>query len=466
MIDYEALSLAEASERIQRRELCPVTYLDALLDSIGGRNPTVNAFINLTEQDVDHARQSAMRSADALRRGENSGPLHGVPYALKDLIDYQGVPTTGQCMALASNMPRDDAFVVKRLKASGAVFLGKLSTDELACGGQPTDSAWPVPVNPWNADYITGGSSSGSAAAVAAGFIPFVLGTDTGGSIRNPSSRCGLVGMKPTYGRVSRGGVLPLSWSQDHVGPMTRTVLDNALVLQCIAGHDPADPASARMPVDSYTAKLGANLKGLRIGVARHMYMGDLNADPEQIEAIEHAVDVLRDTGASITECRIENLDEINAVARLLLGADGYAVHGQGLREHPELYGRGVRHRLVQGAWLSASDYIQLQQRRAAIVDRIKKAMSGIDALVTASGYDHTPKVGDVAAFAKSYDQQVRMPFNLSGHPALVLPTGVSSRTGLPLSMQIVGRYFGESLMYQIAGAYEANSGWTSRGPG
>lgn len=466
MITFDSLSLADASDQMRAGGLTPVAYLAALLDGISRQNASsVNAFISLTPQGIDRAMASAEQATQALRRGEDAGALHGIPYGLKDLIDYQGVATTGQCQFYRANVATRDAFVVRRLKTAGAVFLGKLATDELACGGRPEDSAWPVPSNPWNPAYITGGSSSGSAVAVAAGFVPFALGTDTGGSIRNPSSRCGLVGLKPTYGRVSRDGLMPLSWSQDHIGPITRTVRDNALVLQCIAGHDASDKTSSRHPVDDYAALIGHPLAGMTIGVLSEPFLQDPDADPEQVAGIMQAVEVLRHAGAKIVERRLAGIPHINAVARLLLGADGFAVHADGLRTAPDLYGKGARSRLLQGAWLSMADYVDLQRRRAGIVESIERLMAGIDVLVTASGYDRAPKVGDASAFAKSYDQQLRMPFNLSGHPAMVVPTGVSAVTGLPSSMQIVGHYFDEARMYQVAAAYESQAPWSAPGP-
>src|SRR5207237_505003 len=238
----------------------------------------------------DIALKDARQAETEIARGEYRGPLHGVPYGLKDIVDYAGLPTTAHSKILKDNVAAADAVVAQKLRAAGGVFMGKLSTHEFAIGGPSFDLPWPPARNPWNRDHFCGGSSSGSGAATAAGFLPAAIGTDTGGSIRNPASMCGITGMKATYGRVSRRGVVPLAFSLDHIGPMTRTVRDNALMLQVIAGHDPADPASADEPVPDYAAVLNQGVKGLRIALIRHFYTKDVAGDPEQVDALGPAV--------------------------------------------------------------------------------------------------------------------------------------------------------------------------------
>ncbi len=286
MSELAFLTLAEAAELIRAKKLSPAEYTKALLAQIERHEPRFNAFIKLTP---DLALKEAQAAEAEITAGRWRGPFHGVPYALKDIVHVAGLPTTGHSKILIDNVAKEDAPVTARLRAAGGVLLGKLSTHEFAVGGPSFDLPWPPARNPWNRDHFSGGSSSGSGAGLAAGFFPAAIGTDTGGSIRNPASLCGIAGMKATYGRVSRRGVLPLSFSLDHVGPMTRTVRDNALMLQVLAGYDAEDPASANEPVPDYTADLERGVKGLRIGVIRHFYPKDVEADPEQIKALDDA---------------------------------------------------------------------------------------------------------------------------------------------------------------------------------
>jgi aspartyl-tRNA(Asn)/glutamyl-tRNA(Gln) amidotransferase subunit A len=460
--DLAYLSLAEAGERIRRRELSPVELTQALFDRIGRLDPQLNAFLRPTPE----AALAEARAAEAeIMAGHWRGPLHGVPYALKDIIDYEGLPTTAHSKILEDNVAAEDAFVTARLRTAGGVHLGKLSTHEFAIGGPSFDLPWPPARNPWNRDYFPGGSSSGSGAGLAAGFFPAALGTDTGGSVRNPASMCGITGLKPTYGRTSRRGVVPLAQSLDHVGPMTRTVRDNALLLQVIAGHDPQDPGSADEPVDDYLAAIDAGVRGLRLGVVRHFYTQDMAADPEQAAAIEAALAVWRDAGAEIKEVRLPSLAEWNAPTRVIIAAEGYAVHERWLKERPQDYGARGRQRLLQGALLRAADYIQAQRRRSQLIRGLAEAMRGLDALVTVSSLDPAPRLDDDAELARRYERQARMPFNLTGSPALVIPAGLTSERRLPLSLQLVGHPFEEAMLYRIAQVYETATGWVDRHP-
>jgi aspartyl-tRNA(Asn)/glutamyl-tRNA(Gln) amidotransferase subunit A len=327
------------------------------------------------------------------------------------------------------------------------------------------DLPWPPARNPWNPDYFPGGSSSGSGAGLAAGFFAAALGTDTGGSIRNPASMCGIVGLKPTYGRTSRRGVVPLAQSLDHVGPMTRTVRDNALLLQAIAGWDPEDPGSADEPVDDYLATIDAGGRGLRIGFVRHFYAEDLVADPEQIAAIEASLGVWRDAGARIEEIRLPSLQVWNAPTRVIIAAEAYAVHERWLRERPQDYGRRGRERLLQGAFLRAADYIQAQRQRSHLTRVLAEAMREVDAMVTVSSCDPAPRLDDAAELARRYERQARMPFNLTGYPALVIPAGFTRADKLPLSLQLVGHPFEEATLYRLAQIYEAATGWVNQHP-
>ena len=456
------LGLAEAADLIRRRSLSPVELTRALIERIERLDPGINAFLRFTPE---AALADARAAEGEIAAGRHRGPLHGVPYALKDIIDFAGLPTTAHSKILIDNRAAEDAFVTARLRAAGGVHLGKLSTHEFAIGGPSFDLPWPPARNPWNRDYFPGGSSSGSGAGLAAGFFAAALGTDTGGSIRNPASMCGIVGLKPTYGRVSRRGVVPLAQSLDHVGPMTRTVRDNAVLLQAIAGWDPEDPGSADEPVDDYLATIDAGVRGLRIGFVRHFYAEDLVADPEQIAAIEASLGVWRSAGARIEEIRLPSLQVWNAPTRVIIAAEAYAVHERWLRERPQDYGRRGRERLLQGAFLRAADYIQAQRQRSHLTRVLAEAMREVDALVTVSSCDPAPRLDDDAELARRYERQARMPFNLTGYPALVIPAGFTRADRLPLSLQLVGHPFEEATLYRVAQIYEAATGWVNQRP-
>jgi aspartyl-tRNA(Asn)/glutamyl-tRNA(Gln) amidotransferase subunit A len=455
-------SLADAADQIRRRLLSPVELTRALIDRIERLDPAINAFLRFTPE----AALAEAKAAEAeISSGRYRGSLHGMPYALKDIIDYTGLPTTAHSKILIDNVAGEDAFVAARLRAAGGVHLGKLATHEFAIGGPSFDLPWPPARNPWNRDHFPGGSSSGSGAGLAAGFFAAALGTDTGGSVRNPAAMCGITGMKPTYGRVSRRGVVPLAQSLDHVGPMTRNVRDNALLLQVIAGYDPEDPGSADEPVDNYLAAIDAGVRGLRIGFVRHFYTEDFASDPEQVAAIEAALGVWRDAGAVLAEIRLPQLQVWNAPTRVIIAAEAFAVHERWLRERPEDYGARGRERLMQGALLRAVDYIQAQRQRSHLIRLLAEAMHGFDALVTVSSCDPAPRLDDDAELARTYERQARMPFNLTGYPALVIPAGFTKAQHLPLSLQIVGHPFEEATVYRVAQVYEKATGWVNQHP-
>ena len=459
--DLAYLGLAEAAELIRDKKLSPVEYTTALLAQIERHDPKLNAFIAV----LPKRALAAARAAEAeISAGHRRGPFHGMPFALKDIIDVEGIATTAHSRVLSDNGARTHAAVTERLEAAGGVLLGKLSTHEFAIGGPSFDLPWPPARNPWNRDHFCGGSSSGSGAGLAAGFFPAALGTDTGGSIRNPASMCGITGMKATYGRVSRRGVVPLAFSLDHVGPMTRTVRDNALMLQVIAGHDPADPASADEPVPDYAAMLGQSVQGLRIGVIRHFYTTDVVGDPEQVEALEAAARLFAEAGAAITEITLPPLQDFSACGQIILAAEAYAVHARWLKERPQDYGARARERLLAGAELRAVDYMQAVRWRLRLRDHAAAAFANIDVAITASSMDPACRIDDDAALAANYWRQARMPFNVTGQPGLVIPAGFS-KDGLPLSMQLVGRPFTEPMLYRVAQFYEDATGWTKRHP-
>jgi aspartyl-tRNA(Asn)/glutamyl-tRNA(Gln) amidotransferase subunit A len=455
------LGLAQAAELIRAKKLSPVEYATALLARIDRHDKKFNAFIALTPE---RALAAARKAEAEIAAGNWRGPFHGMPYALKDIIDVEGIATTAHSKVMTGNAASHDAVVTERLQAAGGVLLGKLSTHEFAIGGPSFDLPWPPARNPWDRDHFCGGSSSGSGAGLAAGFFPAALGTDTGGSIRNPASMCGITGMKATYGRVSRRGVMPLAFSLDHIGPMTRTVRDNALMLQVIAGHDPEDPASANEPVPDYAAMLGQDVKGLRIGVIRHFYTTDVAGDPEQVEALEAAVRLLAEAGAITTEISLPPLQDFSACGQVILAAEAYAVHEQWLQEKPQDYGARARERLLAGATIRAVDYVQALRWRLKLRDQVAAAFAGVDVAITASSMDPACRIDDDEALAANYWRQARMPFNVTGQPGLVIPAGFSSG-GLPLSLQLVGRPFTEPMLYRVGQFYEDVTGWTKRHP-
>jgi aspartyl-tRNA(Asn)/glutamyl-tRNA(Gln) amidotransferase subunit A len=461
MDDLHTLSLAEASTLIRERRLSPVEYTRALVERVERHDASLNAFLRFTPE---IALADAQRAEAEIMAGGWRGPLHGVPYGLKDIVDYAGLPTTGHSAILKDNVAAADAFVTARLRAAGGVFMGKLSTHEFALGGPCFDLPWPPARNPWNRDHFCGGSSSGSGSATAAGFVPLAIGTDTGGSIRNPASMCGVTGMKPTYGLVSRRGVFPLAYSLDHVGPLTRTVRDSALALDVIAGHDAQDPGSAVAATVGASALLDRGVEGVRIGVLRHFYTRDLVADAEMAASIEQAVATLESLGAVVREVETLPLQQFAACNRTLLVSEAYAVHERWLRERPQDYGDLTRERLFPGAFVTAAEYVNAMRMRAKKTAAFNRLFDDVDVVVTASAHDPACRIDDPKQVEYTYARQARAPFNLTGSPALAVPTGFSAG-GLPLGMQVVGRPFGEATIYRVAQAYEAAAGWTKRQP-
>jgi aspartyl-tRNA(Asn)/glutamyl-tRNA(Gln) amidotransferase subunit A len=460
--NFAALTIAEAAGLLRGKEISPVEYTKALLERIARHDGALNAFLRLMP---DEALAAAKTAEAEIMAGDWRGPMHGVPYALKDIIDAAGAPTTCHSKILADSPAASaDAHVAGRLREAGGILLGKTSTHEFAIGGPSFDLPWPPARNPWNREHFPGGSSSGSGAALAAGFTPAALGSDTGGSVRNPASFCGIVGMKATYGRVSRRGVFPLSYSLDHVGPMTRTVTDNAILLNVLAGHDAADPGSADVAAPDFSAGLDRGVSGLRIGVIRHFFERDLHADPEMKCGIENALDVLRGLGAEIRDIALAPLGDYAAANRIILLSEAFAIHETWFRERPQDYGASTRRRIGGGAFIRAADYVNATRVKARLAREFAETMRDFDVAITASSMDLPARLDDPAALEHSYGRQARPPFNLLGAPAMSVPTGFSS-AGLPLSMQIVAKNFDEAMIYRVAHAYEQATPWTERRP-
>jgi len=455
------MTAVEAARAIAARELSPVELMTALLERIGRLDPKLNVFIRL---DRDAARDAAKAAEAEIVGGRVRGPLHGVPVGIKDIIDVAGLPTTCHSKILADNIAVADAVCVSRLRGAGAIVLGKLSTHEFAIGGPSFDLPWPPARNPWNPDHHPGGSSSGSGAGVAAGLFPMALGSDTGGSVRNPASACGIVGLKPTYGLVSRRGVFPLSFTLDHVGPLTRTVADNALMLDVIAGYDPLDPGSAAAPAGHYASGLERGVRGLRIGFIRHFHETDTPADPEVGAALEHVAGTLHRLGAEIRNVRVPSLEEFAAVNRVILQSEAWTIHGPWLRERPGDYGQLARRRLMAGAFVGAGDYVQASRRRLQMIEAVEDALRDVDVLLCASAMDPPCRIDKADEIARTYPRQARTPFNVTGHPALAMMAGISTG-GLPLSVQFVGRCFAEATLFRVAREWERAAGTGEKHP-
>ena len=461
MSDLHWLTVAEAAEAIRARKLSPVELTKALLTRIERLDPKLNVFIRL---DAEVALDAAKAAESEIMAGRTRGPLHGLPVAIKDIIDVAGLPTTCHSKILIDNIAKADAVCVSRLRGAGAIVLGKLSTHEFAIGGPSFDLPWPPARNPWNTAHHPGGSSSGSGAGVAAGLFPMALGSDTGGSVRNPASACGIVGLKPTYGLVSRRGVFPLSFTLDHVGPLTRTVTDNTLMLDVVAGHDPLDPGSAAVAYGHYGAGLERGVRGLRIGFVRHFHETDLPAEPEVAAGLENVAGTLRNLGADIRDLQLPTLGEFAAVNRIILQSEAWAIHAPWLRERPGDYGQLARRRLLGGAFISAGDYVQASRRRLEMIAAVEKALQDVDVLLCASAMDPPSRIEDAAETERTYPRQARTPFNVTGHPAVAMMAGLSS-AGVPLSVQFVGRYYAEATVFQVARAWERAAGTDEKHP-
>ena len=456
------LTIQEAGDKIRRRALSPVEVVQASLDRIESTEGRLHSFITLLKDD---ALEQAREAEAEIAKGNYRGPLHGIPYGLKDLYDTAGIRTTAASQVDFDRTPAEDATVVTRLREAGAVLVGKLVMHEYATGAPDFTSPFQPARNPWNLEHATGGSSSGSGSAVSAGQVMGALGSCTGGSIRGPASLCGIVGIKPTYGRVSRHGVVTLSWSQDHCGPMTRTVWDAAVMLQAIAGRDPKDPTTSGAPVPDYASSLGQDVKGLRIGVPRH-YFFEPNPDvnPEVVAVVEKGLGALQELGANLEEVTVPNLEYARAVNAIIMAAESYAFHEKNLKTRPNDFGEAVRSRFRIGALLSASDYVQAQRCRQLVKRGFAEAMAQVDLLVT-------PTTAYAAPRFEAYDTAFTLrgpsftaPFNVTGLPAISIPCGFTE-TGLPVGMQLVGKPFDESTVLRAAHAYEQLAGWSQLRP-
>lgn len=447
------LPLSELADRIQRREASPVEAVEVALAAIDELNPTLNAFrLVLPEQAFDAARVAE----GELVAGHYRSPLHGVPVAVKDLMDMRGTSTPAGSIVLAEGEASEDSEVVRLLRAAGAIIIGKTHMPEFAYSPASNNHHYGPVRNPWNLERDTGGSSSGSGSAVAAGLVWGATGSDTGGSIRMPSALCGLVGLKPTHGRVSARGAVSLSWSFDHIGPMTRTVRDAALMLDVMAGHDPGDNRTRHVPAGGYATSLEAGIVGLRVAVVTDDGSGPLGT-PAVLEGVAAAVESLRAAGAVVTDLALPELSGMGLLNSLLLNLESTPYYERFLRERPQDIGPWTRDRLLGGYAHSPVDYIKGQQARARYRQRLEALCEHYDLLAMPGMPQEAPPLGE-----QERNTRYTGPFNLLGWPAVVVPTGVGEH-GCPVAIQLVARPWRERTLLRAARTVERDGPWHGR---
>ena len=447
------MTLLEAAAALDRREVSSVELTEAALERIGRLNPATNAMQTVM---AEAAREQARQADAELARGESRSPLHGIPVAVKDLFYTKGVRTTDGSKLFANHVPDHDAAVVERLAHAGAVLVGKTGMHELAYGITSSNPHFGAVRNPWDRDRIPGGSSGGSGASVAAGMVFMAMGSDTGGSIRIPASFCGTVGLKPTYGRVSRYGAFPLGFSLDHMGPLTRAVRDAAAVLNAIAGYDPRDDSSSRRPVENYVPEPEPSIRGLRVGLAENFYYERL--DPDVDAAVRGAFAAAESLGAQVVPLRVPDIAAINAVARVILLAEASALMEPHLEQRDQ-FGADVLALLDQGRLLPATDYVNAQCLRRQMQREFNGLWSRVDCLFTPTIPITAPRIGETGTAIGGESEDVRLAttrlvraINVLGLPAISIPCG-SDRRGLSIGLQIIGKPFAEALILRVAQA-------------
>ena len=454
-------TIASAHAALAAGSVSPVELLAECQGRIDAFDPALHAFIIHTpERAMADARASEARWA----ANAPLGPLDGIPIAHKDIYETAGIATTAHSRLLQDHVPTSDGTVVRKWREAGVTLLGKLATHEFAFGGPSFDLPWPPARNPWNPGHFTAGSSSGTGAAVASGMILGGTGSDTGGSIRGPAALCGLAGIKPTYGLCSRTGVLPLSYSLDHTGPLAWTVEDCAYLLQAMAGHDPADPASAPSRHEDYVGQIGRGVKGLRIGIARQWFTEAHPVSPASLAAIERAAETFRALGAAVDDIVLPSFEDFGACGFIILVAEAFAAHEEWMRSRFTDYGELLRDRMALGALLTGADYIQALRRRRELCAEMAAAMTGYDLLLTASAQGEAPPIDAVPKWATLARPGFNIPFNVTGQPALSVCAGYGEG-GLPLSIQLVGRPFADATVLAAGHAYETAHDWRQRRP-
>jgi aspartyl-tRNA(Asn)/glutamyl-tRNA(Gln) amidotransferase subunit A len=454
-------TIAEAARLIAAKKLSPVELTRACLERANQLDGELRAFVQLTEE---RALSDARAVEVAVMAGKPVGPLCGIPIGLKDIVDTKGIPTTCQSKILRDNVPDSDATCASLLAAAGTVLMGKTATHEFADGGPSFDLPWPPARNPWNTAHFTAGSSSGTGAGVAAGLILGGIGTDTGGSIRGPSALCGIAGIKPTYGLVSRAGVAPAAFTLDHIGPMAWTAADCALMLQALAGYDPRDPASAARAVPDYTAQLGTGIKGVRIGVIHHFHEVDHKVSPGTQGGIDAAIATLRALGAVISEVSLSPLAEWHACGTLISLTERAAAYDEWARTRLADFGGRVQQRLLLGSMVSGVDYVQAQRRRRELRAELQAAMAELDIVMTAAQPTEAPTFDTVPEWDVGQKPSFTMPFNVTGYPAISICAGFGE-LGLPVAIQLVGKPFQEPSLFRVADAFEGATPFRDRRP-
>ena len=461
-----SLTLAQAAERIRSGSLSPVELTQAYLDRIAALDGRFNAFLTVFS---DQALAAAREAASEIKAGRYRGPLHGIPYGIKDLVYTRSGATTAGSRVLADFRPGFDAGVIERLNAAGAIALGKTALHEFAYGPTGVNPHYGTPQNPWGADRVPGGSSSGSGVAVSAELIPWAIGSDTGGSIRIPAAFCGVVGLKPTYGRVSRFGVLGLSWSMDHVGPLARTVEDAALALGGMAGYDRRDPASGNQPAPDFAQGINDGVRGLRVGVVRDYFFRNL--DPDVAAAVETAAGVRAKAGAAVTEVALPLAAHSSVINLPVQLSEAATYHQALLRKHWDLYSPMVRSRLLPGFAVTATMYLNGQRARALLTQQARDLLTQVDVLLTPTEPVGAPRIGDDVVNIDGRAEGVvnaltrlTRPFNLTGLPAISVPCGFTSE-GLPIGLQLAGRPWDEATVLRAARAFEQATDWHTRRP-
>lgn len=457
MDTIHALTLSSALELLRGKKISSQEIAEACYRQIEKLNPTLNAFITVIEL------QDALNAQLPAGNGSSSTTLRGIPIAIKDLFDTAGIRTSAGSKFFAENIPREDAFVVEKLKQAGALIVGKTNTHEIALGVTGNNPHYGTARNPWDTVRIPGGSSSGSAIAVATGMALGALGTDTGGSIRIPASLCGIVGFKPTFGRVSVRGVFPLSWNLDHVGPLTKCVKDAAAILQVISIYDPIDPASIKMLTGDYLGHLLDDVTGRKIALGVGDYIE--SADSEVLNAVRESVQVFETVGCKVQEVNLDWMQEAALANKTMTQSDGAAVHRDRLREHPEMFGEDIRRRLEDGAKTTSTEYILARRAQAEVRKRFEQFFESYDFLITPTtpiaaptieGHDAVEQAGRLTRFTA--------PFNLAGLPALSIPCGFT-KEGLPIGLQIISRAWADAKVLNAAYAFEQATEWHNRFP-
>ena len=454
------LTLAEAAALIRDKKLSPVELTEALLARIEEFDSDLNAFITVTEE---KARSQALVAEQEISKGNYKGPLHGIPIGLKDIYDTAGILTTAHSKVYDKRVPQKDATTVKKLFDAGVVLMGKLGTHEFANGGPSVDLPWPPARNPWHPDHVTGGSSSGSGAAVATGMVLGATGTDTGGSIRNPAAMCGITGIKPTYGRVSRAGVIPNTYCFDHCGPLAWTVEDCTLMLQVLAGYDPLDIASSHEPVPDYSASLNQSIKGLRVGVLRYFWE-EAFPNEEVSKSMEAALAVFKDLGAILEDVRLQPL-RIYTDVKLGIGvAEMFSIHRKDMIKQLDDFGDHMVARALPACLMSSDDYVNAQRCRQQLLVGMKEIYEKYDILIAPGQPGGTAPRFDQGSFPTLEKDNFTTPFNVLGNPVVNVCNGFA-QNGLPVSIQIIGRPFDEPTAIKAAHAYEQATPWRKKRP-